>query len=113
MWRSESHQRHQELYYAGRLSDELAQHLLDFFLEDVENLRNELCALLQSHGDLVTRKWKKMSKDKRGRMLSETDFRVFGEWPVGTCIPDCHTSFKEAFGVHDQGDLTKQTCDTF
>ncbi|KAF7187311.1 hypothetical protein HII31_11399 [Pseudocercospora fuligena] len=88
MWLSMSRQRPEQAtsypsYYSGHLSDALAQHLIDFFRQDIEHLRGQLSALLRSHGDVILKQWKKkFSKDKRGRLLSNVAPKVFGPWPV-------------------------------
>lgn len=68
--------------YAGHLSDALAAHLLKFYKADIEQLRTALTEKLQSHGDILLKKWKKMSRDKRGHLLSQTSPDMFGNWPL-------------------------------
>lgn len=92
MWRTLEDQNTRRPY-AGELSDAMAQHLLDFYLEDMDRIRRDLSSTLQSHGDIVLKRWKKMSRDKRGILLSDAAHLVFGTWPVvtGTCSePDCY-----------------------
>ncbi|CZT14755.1 uncharacterized protein RCC_00715 [Ramularia collo-cygni] len=68
--------------YAGELSDGLAQHLITFFSNDTEELRTTLAATLASHGDAILKRWKKLSKAKRGLLLANISPRMFGPWPV-------------------------------
>ncbi|EME87891.1 uncharacterized protein MYCFIDRAFT_169623 [Pseudocercospora fijiensis CIRAD86] len=41
------------LFYGAHLSDGLAQHLINFMVEDTENVRSQLSTLLQAYGDLI------------------------------------------------------------
>lgn len=78
--------------YAGHLSDELAAHFLEFYTADIEELRATLIDTLRTHGDVILKRWKKMSKDKRGLLLTRTS-PILGDWPMktGRCDkPDCH-----------------------
>lgn len=91
MWRAVDEQNQRP--YAGELSDGLAQHLLNFYVADTENLRQEVAETLQAHGDVILKRWKKMSQDKRGTLLSDVSLPMFGSWPttIGVCPqPDCY-----------------------
>jgi hypothetical protein len=95
MWRTIDKQKRAP--YVCELSDGLAQHLIDFYASDTEELRTKLTATLQSHGDIILDKWQKMSEVKRGMLLARVSPDAFGPWPLK--MINCHTEgcFEEHF----------------
>lgn len=83
--------------YAGELSDQLAQHLIRFYVDDTQRMRSELAASLRTHGDVVLRRWRKMSKDKRGKLLAHVSPSAFGSWPVKVGICTNSGCYEEHF----------------
>ncbi|KAK4620580.1 uncharacterized protein CLAFUR5_10683 [Fulvia fulva] len=74
--------------YAGILSDDTARALIEAHLADVESSRNHLQGMLQSYGDIISRRWEKKSQDYRKQKVRHALSSAFAESSSTTIISD-------------------------
>lgn len=73
-------QRSSERLYKTRIDDDEAQTAITSLLTDAKNNIDYVIEKLNSHGDLILKRWSKRSRDRRKELMSNAAGHIFGEW---------------------------------
>lgn len=67
--------------YKVDVYDDEAQEMVRSRLADAKSNMDYIRERLETHGDVLLSRWSKRSRDKRGKLLSDTAGEIFGAWP--------------------------------